>query len=94
MSRLATFNGNNLPATIRALVSGQPDFIEITTPSSAGVELAVDHGLGRIPKGYVVVKRTYTGSAYDHGASATAWTTTRIYLQFSVTNIPLTIAVF
>lgn len=94
MSRLATFNPANLEATVKALISGQIDFIEITTPSSAGVELEVTHGLGRIPRGFVVVKRTYTGTAFDCGDSGTTWTTSTIYLKFSVTSIALTIAVF
>ena len=94
MSRVATWNAANVPATIRALVSGQMDFIEITTPSSAGVELEVKHGLNRRPNGFFVVKRTYTGTAFDCGDSGTAWTDTTIYLKFSITSITLTIAVF
>jgi hypothetical protein len=93
MSRVAKYIPNNLDATSRNLVSGQPDFIEITTPSTT-VELEVPHGLGRVPNGYVVVKRTYTGTAFDHGDSGTTWTRNHLYLRFSITSITLTIAVF
>ena len=95
MSRVTAYNPTSPYTTVRALVSGQPDFIEITTPSSAGVELEVAHGLGRVPKGYVVVNRAYTGTAFDHGRSTTtAWTRDKLYLMFSITSITLTIAVF
>lgn len=38
------------------LWKGHPNFIEITTPATAGQELEVRHDLGRIPIGCVVVK--------------------------------------
>lgn len=94
MSRVATYNPSQPDATLRALVSGQMDFIAITTPSTAGVELQVKHGLGRKPNGFHVVKRTYTGTAFDCGDSGTEWTATDIYLKFSVTSIDMTIAVY
>ena len=94
MSRVTAYNPASLDGTVRAIVSGQPDFIAITTPSSAGVELEVSHGLGRIPKGFFVAKRTYTGTAFDCGDSGTTWTKEKLYLKFSITSIDLTIAVF
>ena len=94
MSRIAAYNPVNTDATLRSLVSGQADFIDLTTPSSAGEEVGVAHGLGRVPKGFAVVKSTYTGTAMDAGDSGTAWTATTIYLKFSRTSAAVTIAVF
>ena len=94
MSRIAAYNPVHTDATLRALVSGQPDFIDITTPSTAGEEIGVPHGMGRVPKGFAVVKSTYTGTAMDAGDSGTTWTTTTIYLKFSQTSVAVTIAVF
>lgn len=80
--------------TVRELVNGQLNTIEITTPSSAGLELRIAHGLGRIPNGYIIVKRPYTGTAMDHGIGSTSWDTVNLYLKFSVTDIALTLAVY
>ena len=48
---------------VRQLVAALPAFIDITTPATAEHELAVQHGLGRVPKGYVIVKGDRTA---DH----------------------------
>lgn len=44
------------------LWKAQPNFVDITTPSTAGQELEVRHDLGRIPIGYAVVKGDPGGS--------------------------------
>jgi hypothetical protein len=41
---------------LRRLVSGQANLLDITTPATAGEELAIPHSLGRVPRGWWVVK--------------------------------------
>lgn len=95
MSRFAKFFLGNQLLTLRQLIAGQPDFIDITTPSVAGDELEVAHGLNRIPIGYAIVKRPYTGTAADHGESGdTEWTEQYLYLKFEETDVDMRIAVF
>ena len=91
MSKHAKMNPASLPSTVKQLTEGQPDLIEITTPSTPGLELKVAHGLGRIPKGYTIVKGPY--SVFNHGDSGTDWTDANIYLKFSLTSEAITIAV-
>lgn len=80
--------------TIRELVAGQLDTFDITTPATAGLELKIVHGLGRVPNGYIIVQRPYTGTATDHGMGATAWTKDFLYLKFEATSAALTLAVY
>jgi len=92
--RFAQYDLNDIPKTVLRLVGGQPNFLEITTPSTAGAELEITHGLGRVPNGYVIFKRPYTGTATDLGAGDTAWTAERMYLTFEETGFDMTIAIF
>lgn len=92
MSQHAAWIPGKVADVVRSLVNGQPDFVDVTTPSNAGDELAITHGLGRIPKGYFVANRDY--AALNHGKGGTDWTKELIYLKFSTTDKALTIAVF
>ena len=94
MARFSVYRPD-LPITVRSLVDGQMDLIDITTPESGGRELEVVHGLGRIPRGVLLVNRPYTGlGPWDWGSSGTTWTATKLYLKFSETSVNMTIAVF
>ena len=90
--RHTKYNPAATDRTIRELADGQPDFIEITTPTTPGDELRILHGLGRIPKGYDIVKAPY--QALNHGYGTTAWTTRALYLRFSLASTDLTISVY
>lgn len=80
---------------IQEITNALPDFIEITTPSTVGEELPVAHGLNRVPHGFVVVKRDYSGTWAGYpGAGDTAWTNQTIYLKFGEADVAMTIAVF
>ena len=65
-------------------------FLNVTT-STANTEFAVDHGLGAIPNGYIVIGQDKAGDVYN---STTAWTTSTIYLKASVATMTLRLIVF
>lgn len=94
MVRTAVIPGR-LEETVRGLVDTRPSVITITTPSSAGLELEIQHGLGRVPHGYSIIKRPY-GSPTDiiHGEGDTDWTSDKIYIKFNQTDLELTILVW
>ena len=92
MSRHAKMNPARPIVTTRQLVEGQPDIVEITTPSIPGIEAAIAHSLGRMPKGYIIVKGPY--SVFNHGESGRDWTPNYLYLKFSITDETVTIAIF
>ncbi len=91
---------SNPSATILALTEGQADFVEVTTPDTAGTEIRVEHGLGYIPRGVDIVKQRYVENpAIGNGLSivgdsGTAWTKQFVYVKFSRTGVDLTLAVF
>ena len=94
MGRHTAFILGREEQTQRDLVDSQPVFIDITTPAAPGDEMKIEHSLGRIPKGYVIVKRPLGLLAHGHNDGDTEWDEHFIYLKFSLTNLALTIAVF
>ncbi len=53
------------------------------TFSVANTDTALVHGLGRVPTGYIVSRRSASMNVYD---GATAWTSNVIYLKSSATG--------
>ena len=90
MSRHAQYMLGAVAQTVKQLVDGQPDFVEVTTPSSTSDELEIAHGLGRVPKGVLVVKSTINVQAYDSG---TPWTDKYLYCKFTQADQDVTVAV-
>ena len=82
----------SLLQTVRELVQGQTDVLDVTTPSVPGTELKIPHGLGRTPKGYMIIAKPYKD--LNHGKGDTTWTATHLYLKFSLDNTALMIGVF
>lgn len=56
----------------------------VTSPSSAGTEFSIEHGLGRIPTGYFIKSQDGPGSLYISG---TAWTNRLVYFKTDGTNV-------
>lgn len=54
------------------------------SPSVANTEFAVQHGLGRVPMGYHLVKTDKAAHVY---AGVTAWTKTTVYLKFDTASV-------
>lgn len=92
MSQHAKWHPDNIPQSVKELVTGQPVFIDITTASVAAQEMEIPHGLGRIPKGFNLVKFPYNLGVY--GAGPTAWTDKYIYLRFLDTSAEYRICVY
>ena len=64
----------------------------VTDTGSADTEFTVNHTLGRVPVGYIVVRQDKAGSLYE--SSFTSWTNTSVTLKFSTTNTAITIGLF
>ncbi len=65
MARHATYRPGQHDAVLRELCQGQPDIIEVTTPSTSGTELEIAHGLERVPKGWCVLGGDDPGRGYS-----------------------------
>jgi len=62
-----------------------------TTNATPDTEDTVAHGLGRVPVGFIVVRRDKAGVIYDSGGT---WTSTNILLKCNVASLAATILVF
>ena len=65
-------------------------FADVVTPG-ADVEFSIEHGLGFIPLGYLIVSQDKPGVTYN---STTAWDTNNIYLKNNVSTVALRVMVF
>lgn len=65
--------------------------ITLTSNGTANTEDTVVHDLGRVPRGFLVIKQDKAASVYDSG---TAWTQSRIYIKTSVATVALTLWIF
>ncbi len=65
-------------------------FVDVTT-DAAGIEFSIEHGLGTIPIGYLVVGQDQPVSLYN---ATTSWDTNRIYLRSSVSGARLRVLIF
>lgn len=83
-------------AALAQLERLQPTFVEITTASdsSTGGETQVQHDLGRIPNGYVIVKQP-PGLAFTHGFDdgTTAADEQFLYIKFDTDDAEMTLMV-
>jgi len=61
-----------------------------TTPGSANVEFSINHSLGRIPIGFIVINLNAAAIIYS---STTAWTANTIYLKCNGTSVGYSIIV-
>ena len=66
-------------------------FLLVTT-STADTDVAVLHGLGRVPVGYWVVGKDKAGVVYDSGRES--WTDTRLTVRCSVATVKVRLVVF
>lgn len=79
---------------IRDITRRAPDaqqYQDVTTPGTANTEFTVNHGLGRVPVGYLVVGRDKAAIIYN---STTAWTETAIYLKCNVATVAIRLLIF
>lgn len=73
--RLSWGNGDH--ATQSGNIDGQ--WVEVVTPSVANTEFVVPHGLGRVPSGYLVMRRSQVAELYDSNIGG--WNDRNIYLK-------------
>lgn len=64
--------------------------IEFDT-AAVGAENTLQHGLGRIPRGYIVVKRDQVVNVYD---GTTAWNQYNIYVKSDVEGATVSVIIF
>lgn len=65
-------------------------FVDVTT-DAAGIEFSIEHGLGTIPIGYLVIGQDQPVSLYT---ATTSWDTNRIYLRSNVSGARLRVLIF
>jgi len=65
-------------------------FADVTTPG-ADVEFAIEHGLGFIPLGYLVIGQDKAAVTYN---GTTVWDTQNIFLKTSTAAVALRVMVF
>jgi hypothetical protein len=58
-------------------------WINVTSHASGGTETAIQHDLGVVPTGYILMVPPASGTIVR---GATAWSTTHIYLTFSANS--------
>jgi hypothetical protein len=74
---------DTLEPQFREIVSKAIDktaFVDASS-QSAGAEFFIEHGLGTIPLGWIVINQDAAGSVYK--SDGTPWDTSRIYLKAS-----------
>lgn len=67
------------------------NFCVVTFPVAPNTDLTITHGLGFIPAGYIVTRRSNGGVIYD---GVTTWTTVNLYLRSTAASTGATIFVF
>lgn len=65
--------------------------ITVQTPAAAGDVIQVEHGLGRIPEGWIVTYKSAACDLYDAGYS---WTTQFMFLKATAAGVLLQIRVY
>ncbi len=65
-------------------------FADVTT-AGADVEFSIEHGMGIIPLGYLVISQDKAAVTYK---STTAWDTGHIFLKSNVSTVALRVLVF
>lgn len=70
-------------------VDGQ--IIDVVTPASGSLAMALSHSLNRVPNYFVVIDKNATCDAWRTNIS---WTTNQIYLTFSANSVTLKVFVF
>lgn len=61
------------------------------TTAAVGQENTIAHGLGRVPRGYIVTKRDQVVNVYD---GTTAWDTSYIYIKSDVEGATVSVLIF
>jgi hypothetical protein len=67
------------------------EFRDVTSHAVADTEFTVSHSLGRLPGGYMVVKRDKAATVYN---GITSWTDSAIYLRCNVSSASLRLIIF
>lgn len=84
---VSKFNGQidfvtNIRASGAGVGSGSSAPYEATFSSPSNVQ-GINHGLGTIPKGFIIVNLSASANIYAPSGTAYTWTNAKIYLQSS-----------
>jgi hypothetical protein len=82
--------GDGVQSSWAGNLDGQ--WIELVTPGVADSEFAVPHGLGKVPSGYLVVRKDQAAHLYDSNVGG--WSEDTIYLKCDVVSVTFSIIVF
>lgn len=67
-------------------------FVDITTPNPAGTELTVQHGLGYVPTGFIIVLKEGAGDVYASNVSS--WDGEFLYIKSDTADLDIRIFIF
>ncbi len=65
-------------------------FVDVTT-DAAGIEFSIEHGLGTIPLGYLLIGQDQPVALYN---ATTSWDTSKIYLRSTVSGARIRVLIF
>lgn len=71
-------------------ISGQNmsgEFQQFTSHATPDTEFTVNHTLGSIPQGYLILWQDLAGSLYQSPTSGTDWTSTQIFLKSAGSSV-------
>jgi len=60
----------------------------VTSHAVAGTEFELEHNLGRVPEGFIVIRKDKAGSIFDSG---TAWTKNKVFLKSDAVSMNVTL---
>jgi len=66
-------------------------FADVSTPNPADTEFSVEHGLGTIPIGFIVINQDQAAVTYS---SDTAWDADFIYLKCDTALVTMRLLIF
>jgi hypothetical protein len=66
-------------------------FADVTTHATPDTEFSIEHGLGFIPVGFIVIRKDKAGDVYS---GATVWNQENIFLKCTVASAAIRVLIF
>ena len=63
------------------------EFQKFTTSGTPNAENTIAHGLGSVPRGYIILGQDKAGSLYQLNDTGSAWTITDIFLKSDIASV-------
>lgn len=83
------FGGNSTGNSAGENIMGQ--FITYTTNATPNTEDTINHQLGSIPIGYLIISKSKSCDIYQQANTGTSWTSSKIFLKSTVASTSITL---